>query len=170
MTFSFAGSQYSLSRPFPQAPADEKTKAFNPSNDGLSFFEEGTNGKAIMLVHGMSGAPAEMRLVARQFSRRGYSVFAPCSPDTGVGKPPCGVPALKTGSTASRSPQTGWQHEATPSFPPAFALAESFRCSRRICKRPRSSRSRSTHPVSTTMAGMFRAITRSCHRTSDGSG
>ncbi|CVI63026.1 MULTISPECIES: alpha/beta hydrolase [Agrobacterium] len=86
MTFSFAGSQSSLSRPFPQAPTDEETKVFNPSNDGLSFFEEGTNGKAVMLVHGMSGAPAEMRLVARQFSRRGYSVFAPLLAGHGRGE------------------------------------------------------------------------------------
>lgn len=47
------------------------------SDDGLSFFEEGTNGKAVLLVHGMSGAPGEMRLLARQFRRKGYSVLAP---------------------------------------------------------------------------------------------
>ncbi|MFF0952290.1 alpha/beta hydrolase [Rhizobium leguminosarum] len=45
--------------------------------DGLSFFLEGTNGKAVVLVHGLTGAPAEMRLVARQFHRRGFSVYAP---------------------------------------------------------------------------------------------
>lgn len=46
-------------------------------NDRLSFFEEGTNGRGILLVHGLTGAPAEMKLVARQFQRRGYSVYSP---------------------------------------------------------------------------------------------
>lgn len=41
------------------------------------IFEEGTNGRGILLVHGLTGAPAEMRLVARHLNRRGYSVFAP---------------------------------------------------------------------------------------------
>lgn len=50
---------------------------YNPLDDGFSFYEEGTTGKAVMLIHGMSGAPAEMRLLARQFVRLGYSVFAP---------------------------------------------------------------------------------------------
>lgn len=45
--------------------------------DRLSFFLEGTNGKGVVLVHGLTGAPAEMRLVARQFHRRGFSVYAP---------------------------------------------------------------------------------------------
>lgn len=58
----------------------------DPLDDGLSFFEEGTNGKAVMLVHGMSGAPAEMRLVARQFVRLGYSVFAPLLAGHGRGE------------------------------------------------------------------------------------
>jgi len=47
------------------------------SADSLSFFLEGTNGKGVILVHGLTGAPAEMRLVARQFHRRGFSVYAP---------------------------------------------------------------------------------------------
>ncbi|RUM25843.1 carboxylesterase [Rhizobium vallis] len=47
------------------------------SGDKLSFFEPGTSGKAVLLVHGLTGAPAEMRLVARRFHRRGYSVYAP---------------------------------------------------------------------------------------------
>ncbi|MBF2713579.1 alpha/beta fold hydrolase [Agrobacterium vitis] len=47
------------------------------STDALSFFQEGSNGSGILLVHGLTGAPAEMRLVARQLHRRGYSVYAP---------------------------------------------------------------------------------------------
>jgi carboxylesterase len=45
--------------------------------DPLEFFAEGTNGKAVLLIHGMTGAPAEMRLVARHLNRRGYTVYAP---------------------------------------------------------------------------------------------
>lgn len=47
------------------------------SADRLSFQLEGTNGKGVLLIHGLTGAPAEMRLVARQFHKKGYSVFAP---------------------------------------------------------------------------------------------
>jgi carboxylesterase len=63
-----------------------KATTFNPLADGLSFFEEGTNGRAVILIHGMSGAPAEMRLVARQFVRMGYSVFAPLVAGHGRGE------------------------------------------------------------------------------------
>jgi carboxylesterase len=45
--------------------------------DPLEFFAKGTNGKGILLIHGMSGAPAEMRLVGRHLNRRGYTVYAP---------------------------------------------------------------------------------------------
>ena len=45
--------------------------------DPLEFFAKGTNGKAVLLIHGMTGAPAEMRLVGRQLHRRGYTVYAP---------------------------------------------------------------------------------------------
>lgn len=86
MTFSFVDSQSRFFRPLTRASADGKAHIFNPLNDGLSFFEEGTNGKAVLLVHGMSGAPAEMRLVARQFSRIGYSVLAPLLAGHGRGE------------------------------------------------------------------------------------
>lgn len=45
--------------------------------DPLSFFMPGTNGKAVLLIHGLTGAPAEMRLVARHLNRRGYTIYAP---------------------------------------------------------------------------------------------
>ncbi|MDE1996351.1 MAG: alpha/beta fold hydrolase, partial [Rhizobiaceae bacterium] len=47
------------------------------SSEGLSFFMEGSNGKGVLLIHGLTGAPAEMKLVARQLHRKGYSVYAP---------------------------------------------------------------------------------------------
>ncbi len=52
--------------------------------DELSFFMEGSNGKGVLLVHGLTGAPAEMKLVARHLNRRGYSVYAPLLAGHGV--------------------------------------------------------------------------------------
>ncbi|MFT4184711.1 MAG: alpha/beta fold hydrolase [Rhizobium sp.] len=52
--------------------------------DGLSFFMEGTNGKGVLLVHGLTGAPAEMKLVARHLNRKGYSVHAPLLAGHGI--------------------------------------------------------------------------------------
>lgn len=46
-------------------------------SEQLSFFLPGTNGKGVLLIHGLTGAPAEMKLVARRLNRRGYSVHAP---------------------------------------------------------------------------------------------
>lgn len=53
--------------------------------DPLEFFIEGTNGKGIVLIHGMTGAPAEMRLLGRQLNRRGYTVYAPLLAGHGKG-------------------------------------------------------------------------------------
>lgn len=55
------------------------------TSDDLSFYLEGTNGKGVVLVHGLTGAPAEMKLVARQLNRRGYSVYAPLLAGHGSG-------------------------------------------------------------------------------------
>jgi carboxylesterase len=41
------------------------------------IYEEGTNGRGVLLIHGLTGAPAEMRLVARHLNRRGFTVHAP---------------------------------------------------------------------------------------------
>ncbi len=42
-----------------------------------SFRLEGTNGKGILLLHGLTGIPGEMKLVARHLNRAGYSIYAP---------------------------------------------------------------------------------------------
>ncbi|ACM28196.1 MULTISPECIES: alpha/beta hydrolase [Rhizobium] len=52
--------------------------------DELSFYLEGTNGKGVLLIHGLTGAPAEMKLVARHLNRKGYSVYAPLLAGHGV--------------------------------------------------------------------------------------
>lgn len=53
-------------------------------SDHLSYFLEGTNGKGVLLVHGLTGAPTEMKLVAKQLHRQGYSVYAPLLAGHGV--------------------------------------------------------------------------------------
>ena len=50
----------------------------------LSFFHEGDNGKGVMLIHGLTGVPAEMKLVARALNRKGYTVYAPLLAGHGV--------------------------------------------------------------------------------------
>ncbi len=42
-----------------------------------SFFLEGTNGKGVLLVHGLTGAPAEMKFVAKRLHEAGYTIYAP---------------------------------------------------------------------------------------------
>lgn len=43
----------------------------------LAFSLKGTNGKAVLLIHGMTGAPGEMKFLAKRLHRRGFSVAAP---------------------------------------------------------------------------------------------
>lgn len=43
----------------------------------LSFRVAGDSGKAVLLVHGMTGAPGEMKFLATRLNRRGLSVAAP---------------------------------------------------------------------------------------------
>ena len=45
-----------------------------------SFHWEGTNGKGVLLVHGLTGAPAEMMFVGKQLHKRGFTVYAPTLP------------------------------------------------------------------------------------------
>lgn len=52
--------------------------------DPLSYFMQGTNGKGVLLVHGLTGAPSEMKFVARSLHRKGYTVYAPLLAGHGV--------------------------------------------------------------------------------------
>lgn len=47
------------------------------ASDGLTYYREGTNGAAVMLVHGVTGSPIEMKYVAKALNRAGYTVYAP---------------------------------------------------------------------------------------------
>jgi carboxylesterase len=43
----------------------------------LGFSLKGSQGKAVLLAHGMTGAPGEMKFLAKRLHRRGFSVEAP---------------------------------------------------------------------------------------------
>jgi len=47
-----------------------------PARD-LTFRLDGRLGKAVLLVHGMTGAPGEMKFLAKRLHRRGFTVAAP---------------------------------------------------------------------------------------------
>lgn len=47
------------------------------SIDKYSFYLKGTNGKGIILVHGLTGSPAEMKYVGKHLNKMGFSVYAP---------------------------------------------------------------------------------------------
>jgi len=42
-----------------------------------SFRFEGDNGKGVLLVHGLTGAPGEMMFLAKRLQKRGFTVYAP---------------------------------------------------------------------------------------------
>lgn len=53
-------------------------------NDPYSFHLEGTNGKGVLLIHGLTGIPAEMKFIARALNRKGYSIYAPLLAGHGI--------------------------------------------------------------------------------------
>ena len=40
-----------------------------------NFFLKGANGKGVLLIHGITGTPSEMRYYAKSLNRAGYSVY-----------------------------------------------------------------------------------------------
>jgi len=44
---------------------------------GNGFFMQGDNGATIMLIHGLTGTPNEMRFLAKYLNKRGYSIACP---------------------------------------------------------------------------------------------
>jgi carboxylesterase len=52
--------------------------------DGLTYFRGGTNGKAVLLIHGITGSPVEMKYMAKGLHRAGYTVYAPLLAGHGV--------------------------------------------------------------------------------------
>jgi carboxylesterase len=60
-----------LTRTPDAAPSPAKPSAAKP------FFFEGTGEKAVLLVHGLTGAPTEMHFVGKLLNRAGFTVLAP---------------------------------------------------------------------------------------------
>ena len=54
------------------------------ATDGLKYFRAGTNGKAVLLIHGVTGSPVEMKYMAKGLNRAGYTVYAPLLAGHGV--------------------------------------------------------------------------------------
>ncbi len=48
-----------------------------PLRTDLDFFVEGENGRGVLLLHGMTGAPAEMKPLAKRLRRRGFTCAGP---------------------------------------------------------------------------------------------
>jgi len=48
-----------------------------PPADGLSYFRKGTHGAGVLLIHGVTGSPVEMKYIAKALHRAGYTVYAP---------------------------------------------------------------------------------------------
>ena len=57
--------------------APSKPRIETLARDGLSFFGRGTNGHGVLLVHGITGSPVEMKYIAKHLHRAGYTVYAP---------------------------------------------------------------------------------------------
>ncbi|MBQ0067843.1 MAG: alpha/beta fold hydrolase [Phascolarctobacterium sp.] len=48
------------------------------------FYLEGTNGKAVLLIHGYTGTPSQMRMLGEYLNGEGYTVCAPLLPGHGT--------------------------------------------------------------------------------------
>ena len=55
--------------------------------DGLSFLGRGTNGRGVLLVHGVTGSPVELKHIAKHLHRAGYTVYAPLLAGHGIDMP-----------------------------------------------------------------------------------
>ena len=53
-----------------------KTKPIKPDS-GRSLFLKGNNDSAVILAHGMTGSPQEMKFLAEFLNQKGYSVICP---------------------------------------------------------------------------------------------
>jgi carboxylesterase len=55
-----------------------KGRRLKPHENPLSgFYMKGTNGSSVILVHGLTGTPQEMRSLAVHLNRKGYSIACP---------------------------------------------------------------------------------------------
>jgi carboxylesterase len=55
----------------------DRLKQNNPSSNENGLFLKGTNGCTLLLIHGLTGTPNEMKFLANYFNKKGYSVICP---------------------------------------------------------------------------------------------
>lgn len=73
-----------LTTPHSQS-GDKRRSLQSPTlSDDLAYFRRGANGKAALLLHGVTGSPIEMKYIAKGLHRAGYSVYAPLLAGHGV--------------------------------------------------------------------------------------
>ncbi len=60
-----------------QTDTGEEPLADAQPADEYSFYFEGSSDKGVLLIHGLTGAPAEMRFVGKMLNRLGFTVYAP---------------------------------------------------------------------------------------------
>ncbi len=54
-----------------------KQKPTNKISDNKGFFLKGHNGSIVILIHGLTGTPSEMRFIGNHLNKKGYSVICP---------------------------------------------------------------------------------------------
>lgn len=59
-----------------QAHSQPEARALSAPRS-LEFFREGKNNKAVLLIHGITGSPVEMKFIGKALHRAGYTVYAP---------------------------------------------------------------------------------------------
>jgi len=55
----------------------DRLKPNNSSSNENGLFLKGTNGCTLLLIHGLTGTPNEMKFLANYFNKKGYSVICP---------------------------------------------------------------------------------------------
>ncbi len=53
-------------------------------NGNRAFWQAGTNGIGVLLLHGFTGSPVEMCLLGESLANEGYTVYAPLLPGHGT--------------------------------------------------------------------------------------
>lgn len=70
-------------------PINQYQKQFERDSNGVingteTIYLKGTNNKAIVMIHGLTDSPANLRNLAEFFNQRGYSVYVPLLPGHGT--------------------------------------------------------------------------------------
>jgi carboxylesterase len=55
----------------------DPSAGMTPDTDENSFYFQGSREKGVLLIHGLTGAPVEMRFVGKALNKMGFTVYAP---------------------------------------------------------------------------------------------